>query len=560
VAVVQISRIQVRRGQKNTGSGLPQLASGELGWAIDTRELYIGNGAVSEGSPAVGNTKILTAYDDLFSLADSYTYSVDKSYVLTGPDSSNATKRTLQERLDDRVSVRSFGAKGDGVTNDTVALQRALDQLYLNSATKGSTLSRVALHLEAGTYIINDTLYVPPYASLIGSGSGKTVISSTVNKPIFITVNSSSTPGAPASDSSSTSLTQATDILLKGMSLKTIGAGAAGTNNVSSNQDADTAKCLVLQSCKDSVFDDITFEGVWVNGAAVDQDNAIVMNNLSGVVASDNNTFSRCNFLGFGTAVRSNWDSDDNTFDQCKFETLGHAFIYGKDMILGNEASGKSRGPSYNTVSRSMFNNIHRETIRVVNGENNISKRNKYVLCGNNGSIDTIPMFSIIKYEKDKNKSFEDYFSRTYALSSGSGLDNVPYYPEVEGSAFYKTEFENVISIGQVSNVRAFRLPGVVNQAYEIDYTLVSENYRHIRSGTMHVVVDAYGDNVEISDDYHYTGDEAYLESIEFNVLLRDVDLDLTQETIDVIVTSTMPTDDATQMKYTVTAKKTNVI
>ena len=560
MAVVQISRIQVRRGQKNTGSGLPQLASGELGWAIDTRELYIGNGAVSEGSPAVGNTKILTAYDDLFSLADSYTYSVDKSYVLTGPDSSNATKRTLQERLDDRVSVRSFGAKGDGVTNDTVALQRALDQLYLNSATKGSTLSRVALHLEAGTYIINDTLYVPPYASLIGSGSGKTVISSTVNKPIFITVNSSSTPGAPASDSSSTSLTQATDILLKGMSLKTIGTGAAGTNNVSSNQDADTAKCLVLQSCKDSVFDDITFEGVWVNGAAVDQDNAIVMNNLSGVVASDNNTFSRCNFLGFGTAVRSNWDSDDNTFDQCKFETLGHAFIYGKDMILGNEASGKSRGPSYNTVSRSTFNNIHRETIRVVNGENNISKRNKYVLCGNNGSIDTIPMFSIIKYEKDKNKSFEDYFSRTYALSSGSGLDNVPYYPEVEGSAFYKTEFENVISIGQVSNVRAFRLPGVANQAYEIDYTLVSENYRHIRSGTMHVVVDAYGDNVEISDEYHYTGDEAYLESIEFNVLLRDVDLDLTQETIDVIVTSTMPTDDATQMKYTVTAKKTNVI
>ena len=59
MAVVQISRIQIRRGQKNQGSGLPQLASGELGWAIDTRELYIGNGSVSEGSPAVGNTKVL---------------------------------------------------------------------------------------------------------------------------------------------------------------------------------------------------------------------------------------------------------------------------------------------------------------------------------------------------------------------------------------------------------------------------------------------------------------------------------------------------------------------
>ena len=70
MAVVQISKIQVRRGQKNIGTGLPQLASGEIGWAIDTRELFIGNGAVSEGAPAVGNTKVLTQYDDLFQLAD----------------------------------------------------------------------------------------------------------------------------------------------------------------------------------------------------------------------------------------------------------------------------------------------------------------------------------------------------------------------------------------------------------------------------------------------------------------------------------------------------------
>ena len=60
MAVVQISKIQVRRGQKNQGTGIPQLASGEFGWAVDAQELYIGNGAVSEGAPAVGNTQILT--------------------------------------------------------------------------------------------------------------------------------------------------------------------------------------------------------------------------------------------------------------------------------------------------------------------------------------------------------------------------------------------------------------------------------------------------------------------------------------------------------------------
>ena len=45
MAVVQISRIQVRRGRINSGTGLPQLASGEMAWAIDSQELYIGNGA-----------------------------------------------------------------------------------------------------------------------------------------------------------------------------------------------------------------------------------------------------------------------------------------------------------------------------------------------------------------------------------------------------------------------------------------------------------------------------------------------------------------------------------
>ena len=74
MAVVQISRIQIRRGQKNQGSGLPQLASGELAWAVDTQELFVGNGAVAEGAPYVGNTKVLTEHDNLLDLIDQYVY------------------------------------------------------------------------------------------------------------------------------------------------------------------------------------------------------------------------------------------------------------------------------------------------------------------------------------------------------------------------------------------------------------------------------------------------------------------------------------------------------
>ena len=108
MAVVQISRIQIRRGRKNQGSGLPQLASGEFGWAVDAQELYIGNGSVAEGSPYVGNTQILTDNDNLFEYANTYAYRSDAAYIQTGDSINSPVVRTLQARLDDRVSVRAL--------------------------------------------------------------------------------------------------------------------------------------------------------------------------------------------------------------------------------------------------------------------------------------------------------------------------------------------------------------------------------------------------------------------------------------------------------------------
>ena len=60
MAIVQISRIQIRRGYNQD---LPQLASAEMGWSVDTQQLYIGNGTLAEGAPQIGNTRILTTKD-----------------------------------------------------------------------------------------------------------------------------------------------------------------------------------------------------------------------------------------------------------------------------------------------------------------------------------------------------------------------------------------------------------------------------------------------------------------------------------------------------------------
>lgn len=59
MAITQISKITVRKGRKEN---LPQLAAGELGWAVDTQQLYIGNGSLSDGAPAAGNTEVLTEH------------------------------------------------------------------------------------------------------------------------------------------------------------------------------------------------------------------------------------------------------------------------------------------------------------------------------------------------------------------------------------------------------------------------------------------------------------------------------------------------------------------
>lgn len=72
MAVVQISRIQQRRGLE---ADLPNLASAELGWSVDTRKLYIGNGTIEEGAPSLGRTEILTQYS-ILDFESSYTANI----------------------------------------------------------------------------------------------------------------------------------------------------------------------------------------------------------------------------------------------------------------------------------------------------------------------------------------------------------------------------------------------------------------------------------------------------------------------------------------------------
>jgi hypothetical protein len=411
VAVVQISRIQLRRGRKNTASGLPQLASGELGWAIDTQELYIGNGSVAEGAPQVGNTKILTDQDDLFEIAKDYTYKEGTGAVQTGPDSSNPVVRTLQERLDDYVSIRSFGATGKSTQDATVLLQRAIDQLYLNNGSESNVSDRITLHIDAGTYRITDTIYIPPHATLVGDGSGKTIIvQETANKSVFTTVSDESTPGNYVLDGEFN--TQARNIRIEGMSLQTT-ANSSG---------------LVLQSCRDSYFENLTIAGIWSSTDGVPSDNTATysiglgLNSKNGGVETVRNEFSNCHIDGFAYGIVSNWDINDNTFTTSNFSNLGYGVAFGKNMLIdGNEANGTATGPHNNIFSDCVFENCNREAILITEGTYNVSRNNKFITCGNDGGSDAQPVYPVLTFSKLGNDSVGDFFTRTKVLSYTQG-------------------------------------------------------------------------------------------------------------------------------------------
>ena len=104
--IVQISRIQHRRGK---ATDLPQLAAGELGWSIDDRKLYIGNGTLADGAPNIGNTEIVTAGSSSFTTALTHVY---KGYLgdATTINTGNTT-RTLQSVLDDYVIGQAHAKK-----------------------------------------------------------------------------------------------------------------------------------------------------------------------------------------------------------------------------------------------------------------------------------------------------------------------------------------------------------------------------------------------------------------------------------------------------------------
>lgn len=286
MAVTQISRIQHRRGLEQD---LPQLASAELGWSVDTRQLYIGNGTLEEGAPIVGVTRVLTEHDitDLTSNSsfNSYTFIGNAAGYSsqTGPSTLAPVIRTYQEKFDDFVNVRDFGAVGNGTTDDTLALNRAIQQIYKSTVSPTEPRARRTIYFPGGTYLTSDTLLIPTYARLVGDGLSSTTIKQiNGNRPVANICDSSFQSGLSIGTNSA--------VLPTGIELN-------GINFFNSNSNI-AQPILVIDSTSNLKINSCTF---YANNQPGYYPNLVAI--LSTNSATSKITFDSCQFIGGGNGI-----------------------------------------------------------------------------------------------------------------------------------------------------------------------------------------------------------------------------------------------------------------
>ena len=496
MAVIQISKIQIRRGQ-TAELGMPQLASGEMGWSVDEQRLFIGNGSVAEGAPAVGNTEILTEARmfDLLSTgkftATNYTYAGHGvTATITGVLGSNfPVVRTLQQKLDDNVTAFDFGAADS--TDCTANLQLAIDQIYLRAFDKDLPKSRIPFRIPAGVYYTTATIYVPSYVTLVGDGVDKTVIRSINpgNTTIFATIAEDSTSEDRLTDGDIVSPNQPKQITISGMTLE-----HTGTIDT-----IESTPFVYLDYAERAVLSNIKFKGNYVTGnTATTLNSAIeVANNSNNIVIED------CQFESLSYPVISDWDVENISIRNNTFKDLYKGITFAENLTT---ATGHLYGPSKVSIQDNTFENIERQAIWV--GENTRynnqinSENNHFVNVGNGGAGDADPVTSIIKFGSHGNSSTNDNFERLWYMQTET-LDT-PQYEVIEGTAQVRLKFMDKRVLAESTQTQTLlRIPYATTvTSVTIDYTL--EKSGVARKGTLSVVASSAG--ISYKDSYAVAG------------------------------------------------------
>ena len=484
MAITTISRIQHRRG---LATDLPQLAAGELGWVVDQQRLFIGNGTVAEGAPAVGNTEVVTS-GQVSSLTTALSYFY-KGYlgnstpIVTG--ASGNFSRTLQSKLDDFVSVKDFGALGDGSTNDTSAIQRALDELYCDT-DKDDERARRMLYFPGGDYRINASLKIPPFAHIRGAGAGKTVIyQATGNTTVAVFQDDEKNV---YNNIGSSSATTPTNITIEGITLQN-GEAYGGVS-------IDNATQVKFVRCE--------FKGSYATSSPADNANSkgVTVRSTTALPCSKI-IFDSCTFTKFARLVDISFDVTNVRFLNCDFNTAYYGALIGAEM--DGSTNGLTNGPRDIQFSGNCWNTISQQAIYVAptagadagtGPRNIISHANWYgsTVANNFEGVGSIREVPVIQYNNDECSSSLDFFERT-DLRRVDGSSELNMAPEVQGIGKLTNAVKQITLLNNQSAITTtLEFPagsGALGKSITLNYKI--ERGATLRVGTFVISVSTNG-------------------------------------------------------------------
>lgn len=512
MAVVQISKIQVRRGQKNSNSGIPQLSSAEFAWAVDTQELFIGNGSVLEGAPYVGNTKILTEHDNILDLAASYQFaSNDTSITLSVP-------RSLQSKIDEiQVSVKDFGAVGNGTTNCVTAFETAFTQLFRNV---NSDYKKVLI-VPNGIYYFASDLAIPDGVILRGETQHGSVLNIGSNNIRFIT-----STGLEVTDSTFSSTNRPKNINISNLTIRRTTGQVSFTGVASST--VDGVRFIGTYDFGDTVSLSTTPAAIYWE------------NNADGVKVTDL-LFKDCLFEQNAIAIKCSQSTNIETsikFDNTKFFVADTA-IY----IAGVETQNNKW-----QINDCHFEEIANQAFRSTAGRGTLIQRCKFVKVGNVSNLSTTPADAMIYFGESNGNVVIDCTSDRQQLAGVTDSNLIVTYTEV-----YNAERVNFVDrifspIYIDNSFKPLAVFSAMNRFTIINYSLRLGSY--VRQGQLWISVgnDLLGTEIDntagsisdvtITDNFQYSPrfvaseGGALMTNFEFAVELRDNDDDSGVETM----------------------------
>lgn len=109
------------------------------------------------------------------------------TYKITSTESQDEYQEVLNNGLyatlinNDVINVKQFGAKGDGINDDTQAIQNAIN--YCKKSISNNMTGNSVISISGGKYLITDTIVTYPYVRL--KTIGTVIMTTTINKELI---------------------------------------------------------------------------------------------------------------------------------------------------------------------------------------------------------------------------------------------------------------------------------------------------------------------------------------------------------------------------------------